>query len=1373
MKAKENCNKKTDTQYYVGIDVGTDSVGYAVTDSEYNLIKYKGEPMWGASIFEAAELRAERRGFRTARRRLNRRQQRVKLIQELFAEEIGKVDPNFFLRIQESRLFREDKSEPEKYNVFFNDADFSDADYYEKYPTIHHLIAELMNSSEPHDVRLVYIACAWLAAHRGHFLSEVNKENIENILQFDTIYDNFKKVFEENDEKLPWECDTEKFGEILKKKLSITAKEKELITLLFDGKKPKDKGDGYPYNRALLIKLLCGGKVKPAELFFNKEAYEEVASISLGMPDEDFAALLAELEEHEELILSMKAMYDWAVLSDILSGYDSVSQAKIAIYEQHKKDLENLKYFVRKYLPEKYDEVFRKAGKSLKNYAAYAYHYEIKSPKFKAEVKKANKEEFTDYLKKLMKDVKCADEDKAFYDDMMARLETVSFMPKQVNNDNRVIPYQIYWHELNELLKKAKSYLPFLDEKDADGLTPADKILSVFEFRIPYFVGPISNKSDFAWIKRKAESDEKVYPWNFEKKVDLDASEQEFIRRMTNTCTYLPGEHVLPKYSIVYARYEVLNQINKIKVNGEPITVEQKQRIFNELFMNNPRVSSSKLKSYLKSNGIMSSEDVLSGIDTELTTLASLKPLIDFRRIIESGQLSIEDAEAIIEHSTYSEDRNRFKKWINEKYPQLSEENKKYIGSLKYKNFGRLSRKLLCGLNGSSTETGEIGTVMDFLWNTNDNLMQIIASDKYTFDAQIKEMKQEYYGSHGMSLNEMMDSMYISNSVKRPILRTLDIMDDIVKVMGYKPEKVFIEMARGANEDQKNKRTVSRKKQIIELYSKVDGEDVRMLSKQLDELGDNADNKLQSDVLYLYFTQLGRCMYTGKPLDITALKTSMYNVDHIYPQSMVKDDSILNNKVLVLSESNGVKGNAYPVPAEWRNNMVGYWTKLRSNGLITEEKYKRLIRSTPFSDDEKMGFINRQLVETRQSTKALAEIISERYTDNIVYVKAGLVSDFKKKYDIVKCRSINDLHHAKDAYLNIAVGNVYNEKFTKKWFKPGDSYNLKVEAIFGRELVRGENVIWNGQESITKVKNIVKKNNVHFTRYAFCRKGGLFDQMPVKAAEGLVPLKQGLDTAKYGGYNKTAASFFVPVAYSSGKKKDIMIMPVELMYSSRFLADSEYAKEYAKSTVSSIIGKEANDISFPLGKRYLKINTVFSLDGFNVALGSKAGGGKQIGIIPLTPLVVSGDEEKFLKRIERFNEKKKSNSNMKINTEYDGISYESNIILYDMFTKKFMSRPFCCMPNAQGELLKKGKEKFAALSLEEQAAVLLNILSLFKTGRTGTADLECIGGSKNSGVLFLSSNISNWKKNYKEVYIIDTSASGIYEKKSVNLLDLI
>ena len=38
--------KNSNDDYYAGFDIGTDSVGYAVADTDYNLCKFKGNAMW-------------------------------------------------------------------------------------------------------------------------------------------------------------------------------------------------------------------------------------------------------------------------------------------------------------------------------------------------------------------------------------------------------------------------------------------------------------------------------------------------------------------------------------------------------------------------------------------------------------------------------------------------------------------------------------------------------------------------------------------------------------------------------------------------------------------------------------------------------------------------------------------------------------------------------------------------------------------------------------------------------------------------------------------------------------------------------------------------------------------------------------------------------------------------------------------------------------------------------------------------------------------------------------------------------------------------------------------------------------------------------
>lgn len=110
--------------------------------------------------------------------------------------------------------------------------------------------------------------------------------------------------------------------------------------------------------------------------------------------------------------------------------------------------------------------------------------------------------------------------------------------------------------------------------------------LSVFRYKIPYYVGPLNEKSSFAWISRKAG---KIAPWNYKDMVDEDASENAFIRRMTNKCTYLPTEDVLQKILCAIRNSWCWNEINNLQIDGLKIPVKAKQGIYHELFEKNKK----------------------------------------------------------------------------------------------------------------------------------------------------------------------------------------------------------------------------------------------------------------------------------------------------------------------------------------------------------------------------------------------------------------------------------------------------------------------------------------------------------------------------------------------------------------------------------------------------------------------------------------------------------------------------------------------------------------------------------------------------------------------------------------------------------------
>ena len=119
-------------------------------------------------------------------------------------------------------------------------------------------------------------------------------------------------------------------------------------------------------------------------------------------------------------------------------------------------------------------------------------------------------------------------------------------------------------------------------------------------------------------------------------------------------------------------------------------------------------------------------------------------------------------------------------------------------------------------------------------------------------------------------------------------------------------------------------------------------------------------------------------VYTGEEIDIEELFTdNRYDIDHIYPRSLTNDNNLENNLVLVSKKINeNEKKNIYPVPEKIRKNpkVRECWLTLHKMGLINDEKYNRLISNEKLKEEQLAGFISRQLVETAQGAKGIADL---------------------------------------------------------------------------------------------------------------------------------------------------------------------------------------------------------------------------------------------------------------------------------------------------------------------------------------------------------------------------------------------------------------
>ena len=1317
---------KNQKSYYIGLDIGTDSIGWAVTDTKYNILKFNGNAQWGIRLLDESNTAEERRGFRSSRRRTLRNKFRIQCLEMLFNKEIAKRDVAFFQRLHDSNLWEEDKSVQGKYSLF-NDADFTDKDYHKQYPTIYHLRKRLVESGEPADVRLVYLAINHIVKNRGHFLFDSDSLGGNATPCFEDIWNELTVCLaDELDVSL--ECkNTTNVCDILKNKsLTVTAKKQALLNEFSVDKKSEPT--------ASVFTLLSGGTASAANLFSDESLKDtEAAKIVFSSGyDEKAAVYEATLGERFEVLERLKAVYDWALLADILNNQNYISFAKCDVYDKHRRDLKILKAFVKTFVPEKYKLIFSENKKGLCNYLAYSGYCSKGSVE-----KKCQQQDFLDFLKKQLP----KDNTDEKYAQMYSEIASGAFLPKLVSKDNAVIPMQLNKAELIAILKNASEYLPFLKEKDEFGKTMSEKILDVFSFRIPYYVGPLNKHSKYSWIER---TDEKIYPWNFDTVVDVDKSAERFIENLTSKCTYIFSADVLPKNSLLYSKFAVLNELNNLKIDGKEITVELKQGIYQELFEQSNKVTVARLKKYLKSSYGIDGE--ITGIDGDFKN--SLKP---YRDLLCYALTTSEKEEIIKAITIFGDDKKLLKKRLYALFgDKLSKDDINRISKLKYTGWGRLSSDFLSGLEAPCLETGEVNNIIGFMWETNCNLMQLL-SNNYGFLCAIDETNGDRKFT---TLRKEVEELYVSPKVKRPIYQAMQIVEELVKINHCQPEKIFVEVARGGEE--KKERKVSRKDSLLELYKACKKDNEALYEK----LYATDENEFRRDALYLYYTQFGKCMYTGKDISIEDIyNKNLYDIDHIFPRSKIKDDS-LDNRVLVTKESNEKKSNIYPIAQSIRDDRLGFWKTLLDKKLISQKKFDRLTRSTPLTDDELSSFINRQLVETRQSTKAIAQLLRKRYESEVVYVKAGLVSDFRTDYKFIKCREINDLHHAKDAYLNIVVGNVYNTRFNhNRFIFDLQEGKVSLNQMFAYDTDKAWSAV--GEEkSIDVVKKTMAKNNIRFTRYSFKQKGGLFDSNILKKGSGQVSVKFNSPLSnieKYGGYNKAKSTCFSLVSYVDEKGQTVkQFIPIDLYEEHKYLANPKAFIDGKYSIDSTII--------IPC----VKYNTLVSVDGFRMHISSKSSGGADIIYKPAMQLVLDSESEMYAKKIAKYLEKCAELKKEKPITQLDGITYDKNILLYDTLSDKLNNTVLNVKFTNTAKIMRDKKPVFEKLSLKEQGEVIMQILNIVHANvRSG--DLSLLGESKKSGIVTSSSKISP-TKNIKSFKIINQSITGLFEQE-IELLD--
>lgn len=1145
-----------DERYGIGLDIGTSSIGWSVVDADGYIKRVKGQTGLGVRLFSEGLTAEERRGFRTTRRRLGRRRWRLRLLRELFDEPISTIDANFFARQKKSNLSPLDHQFKTPYQLF---AGRSDSDFYTKYPTIYHLRWALMTEHRQFDLREIYLAIHHIVKYRGNFLRHGSPESFKpgdlNFAErFAGVNERWASFFDEDAPRLPEENLENIVSVVLDTTQSRLNRQRELVKLLM--KTPDARKDWKPYLTEF-AKAILGLKAKLYLLTGNDVAKADQKTWTFSLEDiEDHRADLetafddASLELIEKLVDLQSAIQ----LTEIMPSGQYFSESMVQRYDNHAEHLAWLKAYAR----EQADLVKRQAI-----LAAYD-HYIDGNEKGKAETT----DDFYKELNPILKD-----DTSDLAQKISHEIDLEHFMPKQRTKENGVIPYQVHQQELDVIINNQKGYYPFLSEQNPvedHRRTQPYKIDELVSFRVPYYVGPmITDKEQsetgigqFAWMVRKAPGE--ITPWNFEEKVDRQESATKFIQRMKTTDTYLIGEDVLPLQSLLYQRFTVLNELNNVRVNGELLTRNQKQRVFNQLFKGHGQVSIKALQANLQTNGDVDKTSRIDGLADPQHFNSTFSTYRDFKNIIPEAidnPARQADIETIINWSTVFEDKQIFREKLNEITWLTDGQRNQLSGKPRYRGWGRLSAKLLTGIHDAQGQT-----IMDQLWETSRNFMQIVHDKDFA-------QKIEQANSAGMAKQNVADiinDMYTSPQNKKAIRQVLAVVKDIQRANhGVAPSWLFIEAARGA--EQNPQRTRQRQKQLENLFADRAKEIVDETVSQ--DLQDKIASKAQfTDRLMLYFLQNGRDIYTGKKLSIDNL--SNYDIDHILPQALIKDDS-LDNRVLVSQKINRNKSDMFASEL-FASKMLGTWKLWQRAGLLSSRKLKHLTMQSDEIKKYATGFIRRQLVETRQVIKLVTDVLSTVYDPEktkLVSIKAGLSHQMRDELKLPKLRNLNDYHHAFDAFLASRIGTYLLKRYPKleSYFVYGQykvtpqldlrRFNFIHDLIAGMDekVVNQETgeILWDRQKDIAYMKHLLGLKHLLVTHEVFENHGALFNQTIYQAKEDnqnpggkrkLLPTKQNRPTTIYGGYSgQNIAYLAIILVHDKEDYLKVMGVPIRLV----------------------------------------------------------------------------------------------------------------------------------------------------------------------------------------------------------------------------------
>lgn len=872
-----------------------------------------------------------------------------------------------------------------------------------KYPTIYHMMQDMIHSDKKFTVEEYLSALYFLNHHRGYMYgiqAEVKDCSLRECVH------QLNKCYECNDKNI--HIDEVVIDEISKigfyksgKRCAAEKKaQKEMVKNLTDDV----SADFYD-------SLLSGSFGKKTRFFFG--------------PLENSICLSALQEEDIQDFKNKYSSEDAQILNCILDIYNALSSTialgkngyvcdykvnKYNLFGQRTKELKAL--YKRFSTQDAYNKMFRSRHLENNFNALISKSAAVSAFKY---------DKFVSLIKKDLKVLQNTDKD--LYD--IVTDATYLVKPSSADIDVK-FSHAIKKREFMAIVDKMCLYYPELRALQYDKhpeYSVIDAFLKNFDFQVDYFVGPLNPNNSNAWIEFK-NSPCKIDPFNYDKEIDFSKTINNWMQRLIGRCSILPNEFVMPKYSMTYAKFVVINQINCLRIDGECAPVEIKQAVFNDLFFNSDKnVTVKAITKYVVDTFGFSKDVSVTGVVSAIQN-----PFIAVNKIVRCINPT-KCTDDLIDDIAYILTAMQDKKSKVQKLAELNQLSEKEIESvsvLSFDGWGELSKEFLLMIYNQETKMN----VLDSMFNEGLTLEAI--KSQRGFQKAVQDKVQPKQCKDEMDIvgaaTEYCRKKRYSPAVLSGVIYILKNFARMVKEQGFFPEYICVESTRtGGN---KGEDSVARKNKLLKLYKegKLDKSEP-VLYRELTEV-DNSVLRITKN--YLFFLQVGYDAYTGEKIatsfkDFIALDPHSYDRDHIVPQWLKVDNSLENNLVLTNAHTNQtIKRDLYPLPDKIRiPKVIKTWKYLLNAGLFTQEKFSRLARSTELSDAELHTFLDSELTITSQVAMALKDLIVEYDLAKVILVSPVYSSKFRSDYHFPKCREINHLHHFEDATLTAVLGYCY------------------------------------------------------------------------------------------------------------------------------------------------------------------------------------------------------------------------------------------------------------------------------------------------------------------------------------------------------------